>query len=803
MPLRFFPFVCFCAVAFTTGLGADTQLTGSSTARPKIDLPNTTNNGQYLLFNGWKLSPAGKVIPLPGDMPVKMLWADGGRMLLIQMAGFHDQGISLFDPASKKITKTIPLAQTWPGMCLSPDLKTLFVSGGNTGAVLPFAWPAGTALPPIELPKADARKTWVAGLAAPMAAGGSQPLCVLSENHDSLLFFGDTPLKLQRTLKTGYQPYSCALSPDGRTLAVSNWGDQSISLFDLASNRETRVAMGAHPNELAWSRNRRLFIACSGDSSVCVLQEGRVIERIKTCLDPSLPVGSTPIALAISPDQSRLYVANADNNDVAVIDISNPLESRIMGLIPTGWYPSALAVSPDSRTLYVGVGKGMAFGPNAPRKNIGKLLNGAVEVIPIPNQAELGVYTKQVVSNTPVPERDTQASVAHQAILKNAFSQIKHVIWIIRENRTYDQVLGDLPNGNGDPSLAMFGKEVTPNAHALAQEFTLFDNLYCSAEVSQDGHQWCNAAYATDFTEKAWINSYSNRGQPDADERLSSSPGGYLWDNCRKHNLTYISYGEFGRLISSPDMAPVFTPVDPSLKGHISKAWAKLHGKRDYERVDTFINELHEAEKNNDFPAFTVMSLGEDHTHAGRVGYWTPKASVASNDLGLGKLVEAVSHSKYWPNTAIFVMEDDAQNGPDHVDAHRTEGFVISPFTRRHAVDSTLYTTVSFIHSMELMLKLPPMTQYDSSATPVFNAMMEQPNLKPFDHVEPLIDLTQKNPAKGPDAAASAKLDFSGYDLCDPAVLNAILWHMFKPDVPVPPPVRSVHWLQSKRDSGR
>ena len=780
---------------------ADPRSSGTTAAHPNVDLPNITTDGQYRLFNGWKLSPAGIAIPLPGDMPVKMVWSVGGKSLLIQTTGFHDQGISVFDPAGKKITRTLSLDQTWPGMCLSPDGKTLFVSGGNMGTVLPFALPAMTALPPIKISAAITGKTWISGLAAPAAAEGIRSLCVLDEESDSLILSDESLEKLQRTLKTGYAPYAVALSQDGKSLAVSNWGDQSVSLFDRVTYQERRVAVGSHPNELVWSRNGRLFVACSGSNSVSVLQDGKVTETIKTCLDPSAPVGSTPIALAVSPDQSRLYVANADNNDVAVIDISNPKESRIMGLIPTGWYPSALIVSPDNKTLYVGVGKGMSFGPGAPGQYIGKLLNGAVEIIAIPNQTQLGVYTKQVIANTPVPERDMRLTAAQQAILKNTFPQIKHVLWIIRENRTYDQLLGDLPYGNGNPSLAMFGKDVTPNGHALAQEFTLFDNLYCSGEVSEDGHEWCNAAYATDFTEKAWISTYSKRGEPEADERLTSSPAGYLWDNCRRNNVTYRSYGEYANFHSNKNQAPVFVGMK-GLEGHASLAWSDQYRKRDYERVDAFIDELRDAEKNNDWPAYMVMSLGEDHTHGGQIGAFTPNACVASNDLALGKIVDAVSHSKFWANTAIFVMEDDAQDGPDHVDAHRTAGFVISPYTRRHAIDSTLYTTVSFIHSMELILKLPPMTQYDSSATPVFNAMTEKADLTPFVHVEAHIDLAEKNPPVGLDAEASAKLDFTGYDRCDPATLNAILWHMFKPDVPLPAPVRSVHWLQSSHDPG-
>ena len=660
-----------------------------------------------------------------------------------------------------------------------------------------YTLPALSALPPIKLPERADKKTWVAGLLALAGEDGTQFCYAVDEGHDCVFCFAGGAGKLAKglpsMLKTGYAPYAIAGSPDDKFIAVSNWGDQSISIFYRTSGKETRLAVGSHPNELVWSKDGRLFVACSGSNSVSVVKDGKATETIKTCLDPVAPVGSTPIALAISSDQQRLYVANADNNDVAVIDISQAGQSRILGLIPTGWYPSALAVSPDNKTLYVGVGKGIAFAANPSGGYIGDILNGAVEVIAVPDQVQLGLYTRQVIANTPASERQMKISNSQQAILKNVFPQFKHVLWIIRENRTYDQILGDLPYGNGDPSLAIFGKDVTPNAHAFAQEFTLLDNLYCSGEVSEDGHEWCNAAYATDFTEKAWINSYSGRGEPDSDDRLTESPDGYLWDNCRKNNVTYRSYGEYAGFSSDKNHAPVFHG-DKGLEGHTSLAWSALDDKRDYERVEAFISELRDAERSGDWPAYMVMSLGEDHTRGGTANWFTPNACVASNDQALGKIVEAVSHSKFWASTAIFVMEDDAQDGPDHVDAHRTVGFVISPYTRRHAVDSTLYTTVSFVHSMELMVKLEPMTQYDSSAMPVFNAMTEQPDFTPFTHMPARIELAERNKPTGPDAEASAKLDFSHYDLCDPAVLNGILWHMYKPSEPLPAPVRSMHW---------
>src|SRR5208337_3303894 len=288
-------------------------------------------------------------------------------------------------------------------------------------------------------------------------------------------------------------------------------------------------------------------------------------------LDPHDPVGSTPDALAVSPNGKFLYVANADNNDVAMISIARKADSAVLGFIPTGWYPSALGVTTDGKKLLVATGKGMgsrptvpvlgkhpnkAPDPSTPFDYVGDILSGHLEIIDVPRPKELKAYTQQVLANVPKPEQATAQEDEAQA--REAFSHIKHVLYIIRENRTYDQVFGDLSRGNGDPKLVLFGKDVTPNAHDLASQTVILDNLYVNGEVSEDGHQWSNAAYATNFTEKAWPSSYSRRGEPEADERLTASPAGYLWDNCRKHGISYISYGEFAHFKADPGHAPEY-----------------------------------------------------------------------------------------------------------------------------------------------------------------------------------------------------------------------------------------------------
>jgi hypothetical protein len=376
-------------------------------------------------------------------------------------------------------------------------------------------------------------------------------------------------------------------------------------------------------------------------------------------------------------------------------------------------------------------------------------------------------------------------------------SPIKYVIYIIKENRTYDQVFGDLKQGNGDPSLVMFGEEVTPNHHKLARGFVVLDNLYCNGQVSRDGHPWSTMAYNTDYIARDWHLTYSRRkGVEDDDEgNLSNAPAGYLWDACARAGLGYRSYGEYGKRVSEPDGSARMEGRVPGLVGHICPDYGvpKVKGQRvrDTDNVEVFLKEYREFERTGRMPRFIVMSLGEDHTSGTTPGAFTPRACVASNDLALGRLVEAVTRGKYWQETAIFVIEDDAQNGPDHVDAHRTVGLVISPYTRRGHLDSTQYSTVSMIRTIELILGLPPLSQYDAAARPMYACFTDKADLAPYTHEKARIDLNTRNTERSYGAARSARMDFSDYDRVDDFELNEILWRSINGvDAPVPPTVR-------------
>ncbi len=823
--------------AVLAGFGLSHSLRTAHAAKPVTlpDLPVGGGRGTRLP-NGWQITPAGTPIALPGDLPLKMLFSPDGKYLLVNTGGYHDHGVSVIDPATLKVTQNINLGKDWAGMCFDPEGDDLYISGGGTpdkrflrgaakaGAtpemlesfnhpILHLGFEDGTLTPkkPIDisvLPEGSTRFT------AGLASGPDEALYTVNIQNDTVYKLAGKPRMVTASAQVGYRPYAVALSPDGKMVAVSNMGDKSVSLLSASDLKETaKVAVGSQPNELVYAKDGRLFVANAGSNSVSVIVNGAVRETIKTSLSPRDLVGSTPDALAVSPDGKRLYVANADNNDVAVIDISDAKEARVLGFIPTGWYPSALAVAPDGRTLYVGTGKGMGFrgnpdatltDPQSVRTEPGNghkydyiagILSGTVSAVRLPGAVGLQAYTQQVMAN--VPKAPPSPRLVQTVAGGDTLHKIKHVLYIIRENRTYDQVLGDVGSGNGDPNLVLFGQNVTPNVHALASHYVLLDNLYCNGEVSEDGHKWCDAAYATDFIERSWPSSYSGRGEPDGDDRVADSPAGQIWDNCARHGLTYRSYGEAADFTSTPNAPPVFEG-DKGLIGHVNTEWSKFPFGvgRDTQRAALFLGELKTAEKTGVWPQFMVAWLPEDHTAGLKAGAFTPAAAVASNDQAIGQIVEGISRSRFWKDTAIFVIEDDAQNGPDHVDAHRTVALVISPYVKRNAVDSTQYTTASMVRTMEMILGLPPMTQYDQHATPMLACFTAIPDMTAYAAIGPKVDLEAKNPGRGTGETASAKLDFSGPDRADPDALNAILWHALKPGVPQPAPVRSARLMR-------
>jgi YVTN family beta-propeller protein len=766
--------------------------------------------GENLLANGWGVTPAGEHVST-SDMALKMAVSPDGGTLAALHGGFNNTGLTLIDLRTKKVSQFVPLLRAWNGLAFSRDGKRLFVGGGNSATLHAFAFQDGKAtLDRSILPAPDAEDTFLAGIAIHPATGR---LYVCNEGNHEVWVVNPETLRRETAIAVGPHPHSCAFGADRRHLYVSNWGGGSVSVIDTQAGRRVRdISVGPRPNDMALAPDGRLFVACSGDNTVHVLQtravetpeaqasptrrppEG-VREILATSLYPSSPEGSTPDGVAVSPDGKTLFVANADNNAVMVADISDASVSRVTGFVPVGWYPTAVAVAPDTGALIVADGKGLHSRPNAPPQTpnpvrlhkppsfdyIGRTLQGAISFVAPPTPSELAAYTEQVRSNSPyTPETLRQAAMQSDSVVPDRVGgacPIKYVLYVIKENRTYDQVFGDFkdahgrPTGDGNPDLVMYGEAVTPNHHQLARDYVLLDNLYCNGEVSVDGHSWCDAAIATDYNQRRWMMSYSGHGNLPGNPEMEVPTAGYLWDLCRRSGVSFKCYGEGSGRVPTADRG----------------TWPP---GRDLKRVDGWIQDLNAAEASGDLPHFAIMSLGEDHTSGTAPGKPTPEASVASNDIALGKIVEAASRSRFWREMAIFVIEDDAQNGPDHVDAHRTAGLVISPWARRGVVDSTFYTTAGMIRTMELILGMPPLTQYDAGATPMFRCFRKRPDLTAYLPQTPRVDVNAINSQKAPGAKESARMDFDEYDKAPEEGLNRILWRAAKgPGVPYPAPL--------------
>ncbi len=794
----------------TQAQSAATRKATEDVNAPEVRARQGLRPNANLLFNGWGVTPSGEHLPI-SDMALKMVLAPDKKTMAVASGGFRKTGLTLVDLAGRKVKQFLPLPEVWNGLAFSRDGRRIYVSGGDSGKihVINYADGQATADKAAE-PLPDKAQTFLAGIAVHPVTG---KLYVCNEgNHEVWVLNADT-LALEATVPVGLHPHSCLLGADKRHLYVSNWGSRSISIVDTEKNRRVNdIAVGIRPNELALAPDGRLFVACSGDNTVQVIQtrsveqpgpaaspERRIWEGtreiISTSLYPQSPEGSTPDGLAITPDGRTLFVANADNNDVMVVDISDSAVSRVDGFIPVGWYPTAVAVDPNKQTLLVANGKGLESRANFPPQTslvrklhvpppfdyIGATFEGSISFISRPDPAQLRAYVGQVRRNCPYrPDSLQRAPMPSETVVPDRVGQpcpIKYVLYIIKENRTYDQVFGDFRDakgrsaGNGDPNLVMYGEKITPNQHQLARDFVLLDNLYCNGEVSVDGHSWCDAAIATDFNQRSWIISYSSHGRLPGNDEMEVPAAGYLWDLCHRHGLSYKNYGEGARRVPSIN------------RGN----WI---GQRDPERASCWIADLQEAEKTGTLPRFTIMSLGENHTRGTTPGAFTPDSSVASNDIAVGMIVEAAMRSRFWREMAIFIIEDDAQNGPDHVDAHRTPGLVISPYCRRGYVDSTLYTTASMVRTIELILGLPPLTQYDAGATPMFNSFQKRTRPSAFTLLTPQVDLSAKNTSKSPFAKQSRAMDFRDYDRAPEDELNRILWFVAKgPDVPYPAPI--------------
>lgn len=789
----------------------------------------------YNLPNGWRITPVGTAIQTE-DLLLNLAVSPDGKSLVATHGGFNPHGLVVVDAASEEKAQTVPLKSAWLGLAFSPDGRKLYVSGGNAAhsrnrSVAPvyvFSYANGRLSPKPEAEwrdQAPAERTYWSG----MAHHPSKPLLYAANRGNDPLagfvaVFDTATGKVVARIPVESSPYDVLAAPDGATVYVSNWSSDSVSVIDTATNRVVaRIPTGDNPNDIELSKDGRLFVSNGNHNTVTVIDTKKraVIETVNVALYPNSPPGSTPNALALDRAANMLFVANADNNAVAVVNVAQATRSQVLGFIPAGWYPSSLTLMPGNR-LAIGNSKGLGGysnerGPHSPlakdgsdkgRGSVKSLQKGSVNIVSLSGlRSKIAGWTKQVYENSPYSDDLlVQAkTVKEPGIVPSKPGQgspIKHVIYILKENRTYDQVLGDMPGGNGDPQLCLFPRKVTPNQHAIAEQWVLLDNFFCDGEVSVDGHSWSNAAIATDFNEKLWPANY---GGHSAGQRAAAyvPSGGHLWDLAARAGLTYRSYGEYA-VRSSDGTAMEAAPGVGALLGHVAPKF-KMPGMRDTDNVREFIREFDEFEKNYDspdanlrLPNYVVMSLPENHTQGTRPGVFTPTAMVANNDHAVGMLVERVTNSKYWKETAIFIVEDDAQDGADHVDARRTTAFVVSPYTKRGYKDSTLYTTSSMLRTMELLLGLPPMTQYDASATPMYASFTTTADLTPFKAIAPQVDVTARNTLTAWGARESMEMDLDEIDRAPMHAFNEIIWKSVRgADSEMPPPVHRF-WFQRR-----
>ncbi len=781
-------------------------------------LPGKVAGGRVRLPNGWFLSPAGVQVEL-GELPLNMEVTPDERYVITTDDGTAVQNLSVIDVASWTVVQKLNVRKAWVGLRLIDGGRRLLVSGGNDNRVNVYDFAGGRLRFADSLVIAAPRPgalVWVAGV--DYDAGTGLVYAAGKENRSlNILRLADRTLV--RTLKLPATPYTCLVSRFHPCVFVSLWGGSAVAYIDRKTGDIIRtVHVGDHPCDMVESPDgKRLFVANANNNSVSVIaiEEGKVQETINASLFPGLPEGSTPNGVALTKDGGTLYIANADNNFLAVIDVRREGSARSLGFIPTGWYPTCVKVLPSSGRLIVTNGKGGTSLPNPggpnpsqPRQSseyIGSLFTGSLSRIDAPDGDAMRAYTSAVYANSRLGKPSPVPAGTPVIRTADGKQRIEHVFYIIRENRTYDQVFGDIGKGNSDPSLCLFGENVTPNAHALARQFVLLDNFYADAEVSADGHNWTMGAYATDYVEKTWPTSYGGRGgeyEYEGGYPDTYPTAGFLWDDCQRNGVSYRTYGEFAQ--NPGEKGDTAVGLLPSLAGHTAPY---CHGwdldYSDIQRYSDWEKEFTAYEANGLLPAFQTIKLPNDHTEGARAGKRSPRAFVAQNDQALGMIVERISRSPYWQTSAVFVVEDDAQNGPDHVDAHRTVALVISPWTKRGYVDSDLYSTSSMVRTMELILGLPPMSQYDSSATPMFSSFTMVPDTSGYLCRRASIDIEEKNPPGAFGQMRSGEMDFSREDAVPDLELGEIVWRSVRgPLSPMPAPVRSAFVRVRRNEEG-
>ncbi|MCA9233942.1 MAG: phosphoesterase [Planctomycetales bacterium] len=810
------------------------------------------------------LSPDGSLLVTSGKTG-ELIVVDPQTAEIRQRVGFpSDQDdVAPAQAVSPQILRPDRNSQlSYTGLAFTPDGSRLLLSNveglvevfqvTRAGEVVPETyWP----LPPANAPRRAAEIP--AGLA--MSTDATRVYVCGNLSNRLIELDGNTGAVL-RTFDVGVAPYDVALIGD--KAYVSNWGGRrpgpddltgpagretlvrvdpqrniasegSVTVVDLAAGKvKCELLVGLHASGLAVSPNRRWLACCNAASdtlSMIDVVADKVVATLWAKRTPAELLGAAPNAAAFNPAGDRLFVANGSQNAVAVFEFNDerPSESELEGLIPTGWYPGAVAYDAGRNQLIAANIKGL---PTTPKRNPdlnaegfnSHHYQGSLTLAPLPDGEQLRELSEQVAANQRAPRiaeallppRPDQPPRAIPERIGEP-SLIKHVVYIIKENRTYDQVLGDVERGNGDARLCVFGRDATPNHHKLADEFVLLDNTYCSGILSADGHQWSTTAYSTDYMEKSFAGfprSYPDGMGQDEDDAMAYSPRGFLWDNVLEHGRTLRNYGEFmgpsvrwrdPQRTGEPGFAACYQAWKSGSDDVVFESWPSVEHMRSFSptdyvgwdmsvpdqlRADYVLEDLKRFEKAGEMPDLLIICLPQDHTSGTSPNCPTPAACMADNDLALGRIVEGLSHSSFWPQMAVFVIEDDPQAGWDHVSGYRTIAFCASPFAKRDAVVSTQYNTTSVLRTMEQILGLPPMTQFDASATPMFDCFGDEADMTPYDAVPVATRLDELNPAVADignpvlreDALVSSQLNFRQVDRAPEDVLNRILWRAMR-----------------------
>ena len=802
--------------AMTACTGAPTADIASHSDAPKLP------TGAYL-------DPAGRSTDV-GDLPLAMVPSPDGRSLVLLLNGFREQGIQVVDRASGEVLSTTEQRAAFLGLVFSHDGQFLYASGGDDDVIYRYRW-VNNAPVIADTITLEAKMNHHHGMRYPAGIGLSpddKTLYVAENLADSIAVVDVASGKVIQRLATDRYPYGIAVGSDG-TVFASAWGGSTVSVFTSANGRlisEGKISAGRHPSALLLNHDgSRLFVASGSTDRIAVIdtRARKVVAQLNDPPPSGPGEGSTPNALALSPDGSRLFVAEADNNAIGIFSISANTsgvaaasgDDKLAGRIPTGWYPTAVFATRDS--LFVVSGKGRGAGPIPrgpqpidrwkvdPRSTTRGQLSATLAVSDLANSsgAALSALTARVA----------RANSWDKPATSSAYPPIEHVIYVIKENRTYDQVLGDLGQADGDTSLLFFPRDVSPNHHALAERFGVYDRFFVNAEVSPDGHNWSTAAYTTDYLQKTVPQNYSSRGRTYdyegtnkelmVDDDAAEPAAGYLWNLAEKAGITFRNYGEFvidpGMLLADGTKATTYAPDKPFLRGRTNEAYPGFDMDiTDQRRIEVWLAEMAQFDRDGKMPALEIVRLPNDHTAGADRGRPTPRAYMADNDLAFGRMIEALSKSRFWKSTAVFVVEDDSQNGPDHVDSHRSLMYAISPYSAGGVVHRFVNTT-DVVATIEEILKLGSMSQFDHFGRPLRGIWRSKPDLRPYIALKSSVPLDEKNPKKGVLAEQSKGLALKKEDEADEDLFNHILWSSIKGQSRAYPGTKRMSVLELKR----